>query len=179
MPLPKNYTETELLESLKSHDEQAFIYLYDNYSKALFTVIHGIIPQKDAADDILQEVFVKIWQYISTYDSGKGRLYTWMLNIARNRAIDAMRSKDANKQAKTITLEDNVYPGEVMINIKDLGLQKVLNGLPKESRKLLELSYFMGYTQDEISKMLQIPIGTVKTRIRTTLISLRKILGER
>ncbi len=65
------------------------------------------------------------------------------------------------------------------MNIKDLGLQKVLDTLPKENRRLLELSYFMGFTQDEISKMLQIPIGTVKTRIRTTLITLRKILGER
>jgi RNA polymerase sigma-70 factor (ECF subfamily) len=174
------YTETELVEALKSHDEQAFIYLYDHYSKALFTVIHSIILQKDSAEDILQEVFVKIWQNIPSYDPAKGRLYTWMINIARNKAIDLFRSKETSNQSKTISLTDIVYskPGEVS-KIEDIGLKRVLNELPKETRKLMELAYFQGYTQDEISKILSIPIGTVKTRIRTTLIQLRKIIGEK
>ncbi len=104
-----SYTEFELVEALKSHDEQAFVFLYDHYSKALFTVIHAIVESKDTAEDILQEVFVKIWQHIVSYDASKGRLYTWMINIARNKAIDSIRSKETTNKNKTVELTDNVY----------------------------------------------------------------------
>jgi RNA polymerase sigma-70 factor (ECF subfamily) len=95
------YTEAELLQALQSHDEQAFSFLYDRYSKALFNIILQIIPQQELAEDVLQEVFVKIWQNIKSYDETKGRLYTWMLNIARNQSIDRTRSKDFNNRYKT------------------------------------------------------------------------------
>lgn len=174
-----SYTEAELLTGLQSHDEQAFSFLYDHYSKTLYNIILQILPQQEVAEDVLQEVFLKIWQNISSYDTSKGRLFTWMLNIARNQAIDRTRSKEFNKQAKTITITDNVYTKEkgVTSSIDDIGLKKTLNNLPEDNRKLLELAYYQGYTQDEISKILNIPLGTVKTRIRTTLIHLRKILG--
>jgi RNA polymerase sigma factor (sigma-70 family) len=174
-----NYTEAELLAGLQSHDEQAFGYLYDRYSKALFSIILQIIPQQEIAEDVLQEVFLKIWQNIKLYDASKGRLYTWMLNIARNQSIDRTRSKDFNNRSKTTELEENVYDNRqtVEAGIDDVGLKKTLNNLPEESRKLLELAYFQGYTQEEISKILNIPLGTVKTRIRTTIIQLRKILS--
>ena len=173
------YTESELLEGLRAHDEQAFGYLYDNYSKALFGIIYQIIPQQEIAEDLLQEVFLKIWQNIHQYEPGKGRLFTWILNIARNQAIDRTRSKDFNKQAKTISITENVYSNEKGINSKidDIGLKKIINGLPDDNRKLLELAYFQGYTQEEIAKELNIPLGTVKTRIRATIGQLRKIVG--
>jgi len=174
-----NYTETELLVGLQSHDEQAFSYLYDFYSKALFSIILQIIPQQEIAEDVLQEVFLKIWQNIVSYDASKGRLYTWMLNITRNQAIDRTRSKEFNNRAKTTELEENVYKDRQAVDagIDDVGLKKTLSTLPEESRMLLELAYFQGYTQEEISKILNIPLGTVKTRIRTTIIQLRKILS--
>ena len=171
------YTEEVLLERLQSHDEQAYSFLYDRYSKALFAVITQIIPQQEIAEDVLQEVFVKIWQHIRSYDPGKGRLYTWMLNIARNQAIDRTRSKDFNKGNKTTGLSDNVYNRNTELRIDDVGLKKTLNNLPEENRKLLELAYFQGYTQEEISKLLSIPLGTVKTRIRATIMQLRTILS--
>ena len=173
------YTEAELLAGLQSHDEQAFSFLYDHYSKALFTIILQIIPQQQLAEDVLQEVFVKIWHNIKLYDATKGRLYTWMLNIARNQSIDRTRSKDFNNRSKTTELSETVYNDgqSVDANIDDVGLKKTLNNLPEESRKLLDLAYFQGYTQEEISKILNIPLGTVKTRIRATIIQLRKILS--
>jgi RNA polymerase sigma factor (sigma-70 family) len=179
LPQELTYTEAELLQGLQLHDEQAFSYLYDRYSKALFTIISQIIPQQEAAEDVLQDVFLKIWQNIKSYDPGKGRLYTWMLNIARNGAIDRTRSKDFTRQAKTIELSENVYKEKegVSSKIDDVGLKKTLSNLPEESRRLLELAYFQGYTQEEIAKILNLPLGTVKTRIRTTLIQLRKIVG--
>jgi RNA polymerase sigma-70 factor (ECF subfamily) len=103
-----------------------------------------------------------------------------MLNIARNQSIDRTRSKDFNNRSKTTELEENVYNNRetVEAGIDDVGLKKTLNNLPEESRKLLELAYFQGYTQEEISKILNIPLGTVKTRIRATIIQLRKILSN-
>jgi RNA polymerase sigma-70 factor (ECF subfamily) len=173
------YTETQLLDGLQSHDEQAFSFLYDRYSKALFSIILQIIPNQEIAEDVLQEVFVKIWQNIKSYDETKGRLYTWMLNIARNQAIDRTRSKDFGNRAKTTELSENVYSERLGTEAKidDVGLKKTLSNLPEENRKLLELAYFQGYTQEEIAKILNIPLGTVKTRIRTTIIQLRKILS--
>ncbi len=172
------YTESELVEKLKAHDEQGFSYLYDHYSKALFGLIYGIIPHAETAEDVLQEVFLKIWQNIRSYDTSKGRLYTWMLNIARNGAIDRTRSKDFNKQSKTVDLSETVYNKESgKLSMDDVGLQKVLQQLPEDNRRLLQLAYFQGYTQEEIAGMLGIPLGTVKTRIRNTIIQLRKLLG--
>ena len=172
------YTEAELLQGLQKHDERAYGFLYDNYSKALFTIILQVIPKQEVAEDVLQDVFLKIWQNIKSYDASKGRLYTWMLNIARNQAIDKTRSKEFNNQSKTIELSENVYSREgVAGRIDDVGLKKTISNLPEESRQLLELSYFQGYTQEEISKMLNIPLGTIKTRIRATIIHLRKLIG--
>ena len=173
------YTEAELLQGLQSHDEHAFSFLYDHYSKALFSIILQIIPQQELAEDVLQEVFVKIWQNINLYDASKGRLYTWMLNIARNQSIDRTRSKEFNNRSKTTELSETVYNNRqgAEANIDDVALKNTLSKLPDESRRLIELAYYQGYTQEEIAKILNIPLGTVKTRIRTTIIQLRKILS--
>jgi RNA polymerase sigma-70 factor (ECF subfamily) len=178
---PTTYTEAELLQALQSRDEQAYSYLYDRYSKALFTIVVQIVPQQELAEDVLQEVFLKIWQNIKSYDLNKGRLYTWMLNIARNQAIDKTRSKEFNNRGKTTELSENVYSSKqgTEAKIDDIGLKKTLNNLPEDNRRLLELAYFQGYTQDEIAKMLNIPLGTVKTRLRATIIQLRKIVEPR
>jgi RNA polymerase sigma factor (sigma-70 family) len=173
----RNYTEIELVESLKLREENAYSYLYDNYSRALFAIIYQVVPQQETAEDILQQVFLKIWKNIESYDATKGRIYTWMINLARNQALDHVRSKDFNKQNKTTGLNQTVYKDEVVGGaIRDSGLNKVLEQLPEDNRKLLEYSYFQGYTQTEISELMNIPLGTVKTRLRTTILQLRKIL---
>ena len=91
------YTEIELTTLLKQRDQSAFSYLYDHYSAALLSVIGGIIVETEQSNDVLQEVFVKIWKQIESYDSSKGRLFTWMLNVARNASIDFIRSKGDRK----------------------------------------------------------------------------------
>ncbi|WP_240743304.1 RNA polymerase sigma factor [Ilyomonas limi] len=172
------HNEDELLRRLKLYEEQAYRFLYDHYSKALFIVIKQIIPQQEIAEDILQETFVKVWQNIHTYDGSRGRLYTWMLSIARNLSIDRTRSKEFNKQSKTGALQENVYtsaPTEES-RVTDVGLKKVLNSIPEENARLIDLAYFKGYTQEEIAKILVIPVGTVKTRMRSAIASLRKLI---
>ncbi len=132
----------------------------------------NIVPDRDIANDVLQEVFVKIWRQIETYDNTKGRLFTWMLNVARNASIDTIRNKNYQHSQQSKELTENVYykAGSVQINTDKIGLRKIVYKLKEDYRVLIELSYFEGYTQDEIAKMLNIPLGTVKTRLRSALI---------
>ena len=173
------YSEQELVALLKEQNNDAFNYLYDHYSGALFTIINQIVPDKDTASDVLQEVFVNVWRKISTYDETKGRLFTWMLNIARNAAIDKVRSKGYRNNQRTQTIAEGENAGVAMSSnpiVNDVGLKKVLTTLNEEYRKLIDLSYFQGFTHEEIAKMLGIPLGTVKTRIRTAISQLRTMI---
>jgi len=172
------YHESELVSLLKQREEQAFNYLYDHYSGALYAVIVSIVPDRELGNDLLQEVFIKIWRQIATYDNTKGRLFTWMLNVARNASIDAIRSKNFQQSQQNKELTENVYKegGSEHTNTDRIGLRKIVHKLKDEYRVLVELSYFEGYTQDEISKMLKIPLGTVKTRLRTALSQLKQVI---
>lgn len=175
----QTYTETELVALLKSKDEKAFNYLYDNYAGALYGVVLKIVGNEAWANDVLQEAFIKIWRSMDSYDSSKGRLYTWILNIARNTAIDTLRSKNFQQELKTTDIDDTVYGNEnrlsVTANTDQLGLKKAVFKLKDDFRIIIDLAYFQGYTQDEISKTLNMPLGTVKTRMRNALIELKTI----
>ncbi|MFI5186900.1 MAG: RNA polymerase sigma factor [Chitinophagales bacterium] len=174
------YTEQELVSLLLQQNDQAFSYLYDNYSPALFGIINQIVPDKDIAADVLQDVFINIWKKISFYDETKGRLFTWMLNIARNAAIDKIRSRSYRDGLKNQPLTEtvNTLTASTVVNpqVNDIGLKKLVNKLKTDSRELIELSYFQGFTHEEISKILNLPLGTVKTRIRSALSQLRTLL---
>jgi RNA polymerase sigma factor (sigma-70 family) len=172
------YSEQELVVLLNEQSNDAFNYLYDNYSGAIYTIINQIVSDKDTASDVMQEVFVNIWRKINTYDAGKGRLFTWMLNIARNAAIDKVRSKGYRDNRKNQPMENETSGIAMSTNptVTDVGLKKVLTTLNEEYRKLIDLSYFQGFTHEEIAKMMGIPLGTVKTRIRTAITQLRKMV---
>ncbi|MEO6330865.1 MAG: sigma-70 family RNA polymerase sigma factor [Ginsengibacter sp.] len=177
---PKKYNEEELVALLQHKDAQAFSYLYDNYCAAIFGVIYKIVEDKELAEDILQEAFVKIWNNFSAYDSIKGRLFTWMLNIARNLTIDTLRSKEYKKQ-------DKIYNNKINVNdfedksgnaerFDSLGIRKHLAHLKNDQKQIIDLAYFSGFTHEEIAKQLSIPLGTVKTRMRAAIFELRKLL---
>ena len=181
MGVPITYTEQELVLALKERDNQAFNFLYDNYAGALYSIIKQIITDNgELASDVLQEVFINIWRKIETYDQTKGRLFTWMLNIARNASIDTLRSKSYQNSQKNQELPDNVYKSvasqTILMNVDNIGLKKVLEKLKAEHRVLVELAYFKGFTHEEIAEMMAIPLGTVKTRIRNALLQLREYL---
>jgi RNA polymerase sigma-70 factor (ECF subfamily) len=171
-----NYTEAELVFSLKERYKDAFEYLYTKYSGALYTTILHIVPEKESANDILQEVFVKIWRQIDQYDTAKGRLFTWMLNIARNAAIDFTRGKQFKNNSLNKELDESVSPGMESSAVDNIGIAGVVKRLPDEYGRLITLAYFKGYTQDEIAKQENMPLGTVKTRIRKGLLELKKML---
>ena len=180
MNVKDKYSEQELVDMLRQRNDRAFGYLYDNYSGALNSIINGIVTDKETANDVLQEVFVNIWRKMELYDASKGRLFTWMLNIARNASIDKIRSKGYQNSLKNQSLPENVDTMNIGVatgpKIDDVGLKKVLTKLKSEHRVLIDLSYFQGFTHEEISKVLNLPLGTVKTRIRSALTLLRTML---
>jgi RNA polymerase sigma factor (sigma-70 family) len=174
------YSEEELIYLLQQKNQTAFAYLYDNYSPALNSAIIKMVDDAQLSEDILQETFVKIWNNFGQYDAAKGRLFTWMINITRNLTIDTLRSKGYKKQQKIAqdenfvsSKQDKNYYGSMYDTI---GLRKQVQFLKPDQKIIIDLAYFNGYTQEEISKEMSIPLGTVKTRMRAAIMELRKLL---
>lgn len=172
------HSEEELVSLLKQKSREGFDYLYKNYSAVLYGIIHKVITDEQTAQDVLQDVFVKIWNNIAQFDSAKGRIYTWMINIARNAAIDKLRTKGEVMKSKIRTDENAVYSMEQGLKteqrVETIGLKKMVEGLKPEYQTIINLAYFKGFTLDEISKTLDIPLGTVKTRMRHAMQLLRQ-----
>lgn len=171
-------TEDELVLALRNREKIAIEALYDMYSASLYGVISRIITDTATAEDVLQETFVKIWHSFSSYSTEKGRLFTWMVNIARNLAIDKIRSKDFKNQNKNQELENNVTFIDEQRNTvykpELLGIKELVQTLKPEQKSILELVYFKGYTHVEAADELGIPLGTIKTRLRMAIQQLRK-----
>ena len=166
------------MHALRHHEKIAVEALYDMYSSSLYGVISRIITDTAVAEDVLQETFVKIWHSFASYSTEKGRLFTWMVNIARNLAIDKLRSKDFKNQNKNQELEINVTFIDEQRNTvykpELLGVKELVQTLKPEQKLILELVYFKGYTHVEAADELGIPLGTIKTRLRMAIQELRK-----
>jgi RNA polymerase sigma factor (sigma-70 family) len=166
------------VHALKNREKIAVEALYDMYSSSLYGVIARIITDTATAEDVLQETFVKIWHSFSSYSTEKGRLFTWMVNIARHLAIDKLRSKDFKNQNKNQELENNVTFIDEQRNTvykpELLGIKELVQTLQPEQKLILDLVYFKGYTHVEAADELGIPLGTIKTRLRMAIIQLRK-----
>ncbi|MDY0907770.1 RNA polymerase sigma factor [Pedobacter sp. CFBP9032] len=171
-------TEPELVLALQSKDSTVLKTLYSMYSSALYGVISRIITHTELAEDVLQETFVKIWQSAEHYDNSKGRLFTWMMNIARNLSIDKLRSKDFKNSLKNQDIENNVSfvdeQNKVTFNPDVLGIKQLVENLKPDLQAVLDLVYYKGYTHVEAAEKLDLPLGTVKTRIRLAIIELRR-----
>lgn len=156
--------------------------LYANYSAVLYGIIRRVIPDEETARDVLQEVFVKIWKNLDQYDASKGRIYTWMINVARNTAIDKTRSKGEIMKRKIHRDEAVVYEGaaapQTTQQTDTIGLSNLVSDLKPEHQVLIDLAYYKGFTQDEIARTLDLPLGTVKTRLRQAIKVLRDKFGN-
>jgi RNA polymerase sigma-70 factor (ECF subfamily) len=163
-----------LVKALQNGDESAFSKLYDMYSGALYGLILKIVLDEEIAQDVLQDSFVKIWKNCQSYSQEKGTFYTWMLNICRNTAIDSFRKTKKERENKIQKEADNVSSlNHESININTIGLMELIDKLPEEQRIVIDYLYFRGYTQQELSDELNIPLGTVKTRARNAVIELK------
>lgn len=174
-------SEEDLIALLRAQDRRAVSVLYDKYSAALFGVILRIVKEEEVAEDVLQEAFVKIWSTFGSYDDGKGRLFTWMLNVSKNLAIDKIRSKQYRVGSKMMEIDKGAarhIPIQGGFRPEHIGLKEVLNHLSKDQRQIIDLMYFEGFTQTEIAEEYNIPLGTVKTRARSAIKELSKYLKD-
>jgi RNA polymerase sigma-70 factor (ECF subfamily) len=177
----RDQLEQRIAQLLRQEDRAAIDLIYQNYADTLFGVINRIVGSKEVAEEVLQDTFVKIWKNALKYEAGKGRLFTWFANIARNTAIDRVRSASFRKSKQTTSTENLVSMdvlGSVETHIADPGLQKVLDSIDPKYRQLIELAYFQAYSQREIEKELNIPLGTIKTRLRKAIDLLREKLKD-
>lgn len=169
-----------LVEKFKQKDVKAFEKLYNMYSKSMHGVIYNIIKDHDISEEVMQDVFMKAWNSSSTYSAEKGRFFTWILNIARNAAIDKTRSKSFKNSGKNLNVDffvDIIENNESLDAQTDaFGIKKFVSKLADKCLEVIELLYFKGYTQKEASETLNMPIGTIKTRNRNCINELRLML---
>lgn len=173
-------TQEELLPLILKKDDRAFTLVYDMYSRSLFAVISNLVKDREEAEDVLQEVFVKIWKNVESYNESKGRFYTWILNIARNTAIDKLRSKGFNNSRKNLSSDNFVHllddSNKMIHRIDTIGIREFVNKLKPKCIQIIDLLFFKGFTQQEASDELGIPLGTVKTQNRNCINDLRNFL---
>lgn len=172
-------TDIDIVTLVKSGDKQAFAVLYRMYSPALYGVILKIVNDEAIAQDILQDTFLKIWEKIHTYDSSKGTIFTWMLNLARNKAIDVGRLKYEKNKIRIDDLNVDIETEHSGKASDAIGTRTMVERLPDDYKVLIDLVYFGGRTQQEVSVELNLPLGTVKTRTRKALQLLREAIKER
>ncbi len=175
--------DEELMPLIGEKDPEAFEVFYDRHGGVAYSLAYRIVGEKAAAEDVTQEAFISIWKSGARFDRARGSVRSWMLSIVRNRAIDALRSR-AGKAPK-LTFDDDAVleqrpsgeltEDEAMRNETATEIKGALGELPGEQSKVIELAYFGGFSQSEISRMLGVPLGTVKGRMR---LGLEKIRGE-
>lgn len=169
-----------LIEKFQKKDARAFESLYEMYNDSIFGVVNNIVKNDDIATEVMQDVFIKAWNKSESYTSGKGRFFTWLLNIARNAAIDKVRSKSFKNSQKNLDVDFFVHSIETNDNLDQqtnaIGIKKYVGKLAEKCKKIIDFIYFKGYTQKETSETLEIPLGTVKTRNRNCINELRKAL---
>lgn len=173
------YREQDLVAALKTGQRQAFSELYDRYAPNMLSVLIKLTQSEADAENLLQDTFVKVWRNIHSYDAAKGRLYTWLITITRRVALDFMRSSYFSERLQNQPVDSAVAihsQDEAMDRLNFLGIEKPLANLEPNLRSIIEMQYFRGYTQQEIADETGLPLGTVKTRTRTALLTLRKQL---
>lgn len=182
-------TDVELLRRIVQREEAAVGLLYDRYASQLYALLVRILRERSEAEDTLQEVFLRVWDRADTYNEKLGTPGVWLTRIARNLAIDKLRSKLGHLRRVEDDLEQHVeFPAdEAAASPEDATVQSqrrayigaALNTLPPEQRVLIESAYFQGFTESELAERFQLPLGTVKTRIRTGMLTLRREMEQR
>ena len=166
-----------LILQMQQKNEKAFERLYTMYSEAIHGIIYSIVLEEAVAEEVLQDTFIKIWHNAKAYDVKKGRFFTWILNIARNTAIDKTRSKSFKNSKKNLTTTNfvDILTSYDNLNSKTnaIGIKKFVDKLKPMCISVIELLFFKGYTQKDAAKELEIPLGTLKTKNRNCLRDLR------
>jgi RNA polymerase sigma-70 factor (ECF subfamily) len=180
----RELADEELMQLVRRSDAKAFELVYDRHSGAAYSLAYRMVGKRSTAEDVVQEAFLSLWRNNTRYDRTRGSVRTWVLGIVHNRAIDALRrgSVHDRRRASDEGLEERFETGErtdVEVARRDEAreVRTVLGDLPAEQQKVIELAYFGGFTHSEIAAMLEMPIGTVKGRMRLGLAKMRDRLG--
>src|ERR1017187_2710987 len=163
--------DSDLWRRFKSGDEQAAADLYDRYSRLIYSVAHQVLRDSGISEDVLQEVFLQLWRAPDTFDPAKGSLVTWLTVVSRRRAIDWLRQRKAEIDVDdVIVLVGPTQLADAALNQITAKVSVLLEGMPEKVRVTFELAYLQGLTYSEISKQLEEPLGTTKSRIRKALV---------
>jgi RNA polymerase sigma-70 factor (ECF subfamily) len=172
---PATGDDSALLALVQSGDERAMASLFDRYSKLVYSVALRVLRDPSAAEDVLQEVFMQIWRNPDSFTAARGSLGGWLSVVSRNRSIDTLRRKRPSVDVDDVPLASNFNLADDAERNSLMELARtVIHKLPTEQRKTLEMAFFDGLTHSEIAEMTGDPLGTVKTRIRSGLLTLRK-----
>ena len=170
-----------LIERIVARDQAAVGELYDRHCRLLFGLILRIIRDRGEAEEILQDVFVLVWTRAETYDVSIGPPAAWLVRVARNRAIDRLRANNVRLRAvESVPEPEPVENPESRARVSEQqrAVARALESLPPDQRVLIEQAYFLGLTQSELAERFKLPLGTVKTRIRTGMLALREQLSQ-
>ncbi|MEM9529049.1 MAG: sigma-70 family RNA polymerase sigma factor [Bacteroidota bacterium] len=180
--MPANNLEERqniVLRLLQERKEDGMRQLFEHYGGALMAIIQPIVEREEVAEEVFHDVLLKIWYNIGQYEDSKSRLFTWMARIARNAAIDKVRSKSYRKTGKTDVIDDSVGRRKELSqtpSTDQIGIARLLTHLDDNHRAIIDLLYFKDFTQSETAKELDLPLGTVKTRARRAIRQLRELL---
>lgn len=184
-PESAKVSDVELLRAIARGDEAALARLYDAYRVILFGLLVRILNSREEAEDILQEVFVQVWRRAKDFDEQRGRPFTWLVTLARSRAIDRLRQLGARQRLAAGAAQEQEQAESVSDALTDAVraeqqtvVRRALAELPEDQKHTLVLAYFDGLTQSEIAAKLNAPLGTIKTRMRSGMIKLRALLGS-
>lgn len=162
----------DIINLIENRNEKGLSLLYDNFSASLLGIIHGIVKHDETSEEILQETFLKVWNNIDQFNAKRGTIFTWMAAIARNKAIDKVRLKGFKRN---VGLQEAEEPS-VLPDDASLDAQKLLSKLTPVQQQILNLIYIQGHTQSQTAELLQIPLGTIKTKVRASIQELRNEL---
>jgi len=175
MQAPDHKDDAALIARMRAGDQSAMADLYDRYSGVVYGVALRVLANTTAAEDVVQEIFLQLWRNPQAFDADRGRLAPWLAVIARNRAIDHLRKRPPEDDIDELPISTGVdLENDAAQKLAIEKVRAVLAQLPQEQRKTLEMAYFEGMTHTEIAGKTGEPLGTVKTRIRTGLLALRK-----
>lgn len=183
------WSDERLMEAVVARQEAAFAIIYDRYTEVVYTAAYRVLGDSQLAEDTTQDIFVRLWKNPASFVAERGRFVSWLMSVARNRAVDELRSRGRRRRREGIPgalPEDNLLesvPAETddplssaQVHERQALVRAALADLPREQRLALELSYFSGLTQQQIAEMLHEPLGTVKTRVRLGMMKLRRAL---
>ncbi len=177
--------DEDLISLVETGDAEAFAALYDRHSRAAYHIAYRMMGERQASEDLVQEVFLKVWRGAGSYRAGRGSVRTWILSIVHNRGIDQFRSHASRRrtqdkiEASAARSEPSEAFAETWRNTRRDQVREALKTLPPEQLKILELAYFSGYTHVEIAGLLDLPLGTVKGRMRLGLKKIRAYFESR